>query len=116
VKKYGVRQSVCPIRMLQLGAAGLLLWVRRLGDIVRLQQQVCGGRMRAVPRCQRTQTAQRRAVRRVWIKSTLDLGPDSQNILQQSYDYLMIMAKLRSTYDGRLIYKTSYNERKAFHR
>jgi len=47
-------------------------------------------------------------------------GPDLQNILQnilrQSYDYLTIMPKLRSTYDGRLIYKTFYNEWKAFHR
>ena len=42
--------------------------------------------------------------------------PDLQNILRQSYDYLTIMPKLRSTYDGRLSYKTSYNEWKAFHR
>jgi len=35
-------------------------------------------------------------------------------ILRQSYDYLTIMPKLRSTYDGRLIYKTSYEERKDF--
>ena len=35
-------------------------------------------------------------------------GPDLQNILRQSYDYLTIMPKLRSTYDERLIYKTSY--------
>ena len=41
-------------------------------------------------------------------------GPDLQNILQQSYDYLTIMLKLRSTYDGRLIYQTSYGERNAF--
>jgi len=41
-------------------------------------------------------------------------GPDLQNILRQSYDYLTIMPKLRSTYDGRLIYQTSYEERKAF--
>ena len=33
-----------------------------------------------------------------------------------SYDNLTIMPKLRSTYDGRLIYKTCYNEWKAFHR
>ena len=45
----------------------------------------------------------------------VDLGPDLQNILRQSYDYLAIMPNLRSTYDGRLIYKTSYEERKAFH-
>ena len=31
-----------------------------------------------------------------------------------SYDYLTIMPKLWSTYDGRLIYKTSYEGRKAF--
>jgi len=43
-------------------------------------------------------------------------GPDSQNILRQSYDYLTIMPKLRPTYVGRLIYKTFYNEWKAFHR
>jgi len=42
-------------------------------------------------------------------------GPDLQNILRQSYDYLTIMPNLRSTYDGRLIYKTAYNEWKAFH-
>ena len=41
-------------------------------------------------------------------------GPDLQNILRQSYDYLTIMPKLRSTYDGRLIYKTSNEGRKAF--
>jgi len=43
-------------------------------------------------------------------------GPHLQNILRQSYDYLTIMSKLRPTYDRRLIYKTSYNEWKAFHR
>ena len=30
------------------------------------------------------------------------------------YDYLTIMPTLRLTYDKRLIYKTSYKERKAF--
>jgi len=35
-------------------------------------------------------------------------------IYKISYDYLTIMPKLRSTYDGRLIYQTSYNEWKAF--
>ena len=45
---------------------------------------------------------------------TIALGPDLQNILRQSYDYLTIMPKLRSTYDGRLISKTSYEGRKAF--
>ena len=29
-------------------------------------------------------------------------------------DYLTVMPKLQSTYDGRLIYKTSYEGRKAF--
>jgi len=43
-----------------------------------------------------------------------ELGPDLQNILLQSYDYLTIMRKLRSTYDERLIYKTSYKGRKTF--
>jgi len=43
-----------------------------------------------------------------------NLGPDLQNILRQSYDYLTIMPKLRSTYDERLICKTSYEGRKAF--
>jgi len=42
------------------------------------------------------------------------LGPNLQNILRQSYDYLTIMSKLRSTYDGRLIYKTSHEGRNAF--
>ena len=41
-------------------------------------------------------------------------GPDLQNILGQSYDHLMIMPKLRPTYDGRLIYQTSYEGRKVF--
>ena len=49
-------------------------------------------------------------------KIFVNQGPDLQNILRQSYDYLTIMPKLRSTYDGRLIYKTTYNEWKAFHR
>jgi len=43
-----------------------------------------------------------------------DQGPDLHNILQQSYDYLTIMPRLRSTYDGRLIYRTSYAGRTAF--
>ena len=45
-----------------------------------------------------------------------NLGPDLQTILRQSYDYLTIMPKLRSTYDGRLIYRISYKEWKAFYR
>jgi len=54
--------------------------------------------------------------RRRWLGAlTLSLPePDLQNILRQSYDYLTIMPKLRSTYDGRLVYKTSYEGRKAF--
>jgi len=44
----------------------------------------------------------------------LHQGPDLQNILRQSYDYLAIMPKLRSTYDRRLIHKTSYEGCKAF--
>jgi len=42
------------------------------------------------------------------------LGPDLQNILRQCYDCLTKMPKLRSTYDGRLIHKTSCEERKFF--
>ena len=41
-------------------------------------------------------------------------GPDLQNILQQSYNYLTIMPKLRSTYNSHVIYKTSYEGRKTF--
>ena len=33
------------------------------------------------------------------------LGPNLQNILRQSCDFLTIMKMLRSTYDGRLINK-----------
>ena len=42
-----------------------------------------------------------------------NVGPDLQNILRQSYVYLTIMPKLRSTYDS-LIHKTSYEGHKAF--
>jgi len=42
----------------------------------------------------------------------VNLGPDSQNILRQSYDSFIIMRKLLWTYDGRLMYKTSYEGRK----
>jgi len=38
----------------------------------------------------------------------VDQGPDLQNILRQSYDYLTIMPNLGSTYDRRFIHKTSY--------
>ena len=48
------------------------------------------------------------------LQSQKNLGPDLQNILRQFYHYLTIMPKLRSTYDGRLIYNTSYEGRKAF--
>jgi len=41
-------------------------------------------------------------------------GPDLQYMLRQSCDYLTIMPELRSTYDRRLIYKTSHEGRKAF--
>jgi len=43
-------------------------------------------------------------------KSIIIRGP----IYKISYDNLTKMRKLRSTYDGRLIYKTSYEGRKAF--
>ena len=46
-------------------------------------------------------------------KTQPHVAHDLQNILRQSYDYLMIMPKLRSTYDERLIYKTSCEGRKA---
>jgi len=38
-------------------------------------------------------------------------GPDLQNILRQSYDYLTIMPKFLLTYDKCLIYKISYDYR-----
>jgi len=50
-----------------------------------------------------------------FLRLNVRLGPDLQNILPQSYDYLTIMPQLRSTYDECLIYKTAYNEWKAFH-
>jgi len=46
----------------------------------------------------------------VLVISKITWGP----IYKISYDNLTIMPKLRSTYDGRLIYKTSYEGRKAF--
>jgi len=42
------------------------------------------------------------------------LGPDLQNILRQSYDYLTIMRKLRSICDGRLIFQTVLRMEKGF--
>jgi len=42
------------------------------------------------------------------------LEPDLQNILRQSYGYLTIMPKLRSTYHGLLIYQIFYEGREAF--
>ena len=43
----------------------------------------------------------------------VNLRPDLQNILRQSYNYLTIKPKLRSTYNGHLIYRTSYEGYKA---
>jgi len=43
-------------------------------------------------------------------------GNQFKNILRQFYDYLTIMPKLRSTYDVRLLYETSYERREDFHR
>ena len=40
----------------------------------------------------------------------VNLAHDLQNILPQSYDNLTTMPMLRSTYDGRLIYKTLSTE------
>ena len=45
--------------------------------------------------------------------SAFELHRRSQ-IYNISYDNLTIMPKLQSTYDGRLIYKTSHKESKAF--
>jgi len=44
---------------------------------------------------------------------TIGHGPDLQNILRQSYDNAKVTIDL-PTYNGRLICKTSYEERKAF--
>jgi len=41
-------------------------------------------------------------------------GPDLQNILRQSYDYLTIMPKIRSTYDRHLIYKNILQRAQGF--
>jgi len=57
------------------------------------------------PRIGRTDVCSRVAVVQV---------PDLQNILRQSYDYLTIMPKLRSTYDGRLIYKNVLRRAQGF--
>ena len=51
-------------------------------------------------------------LRIVFITNPLSWGP----IYKISYDSLTIMPRLRSTYDERLIYKTSYEWRKAFYR
>ena len=65
---------------------------------------------------QRTGIKWRKYVHCAWptlgSRTTKDQGPDLQNILRQSYDYLAILPTLRSVYDGRLIYKTSYDYRK----
>jgi len=51
----------------------------------------------------------------LWWRLDVFPGPNNiLNILGQSYDYLTIMPNLPSTYDGRLIYKASYEEGKAF--
>jgi len=47
------------------------------------------------------------------LSSVVGQGPDLPNILRQSYDDLTIMTNLRSTYDRRLIQKTSWEGRKA---
>jgi len=57
MKQYGVRPSVrlsVPARAntSKIAAAGLLLGARLTGDIA--AAAACGGRMRAVPRCQHT--------------------------------------------------------------
>ena len=60
-------------------------------------------------------TVERIRMSAVWDQTRvgrINLAPDLQNISRQSYDCLTIMPKLRSTYDGRIIYKTAYNERK----
>ena len=61
MKRYNVRPFVCPSSSSKPAAAGLLLWARRAGDVDGLLE-TCGGRMRAVPRCQRTSVAQHRFV------------------------------------------------------
>ena len=43
-----------------------------------------------------------------------NLAPDLQNTSRQSRDYLTIMPESRSTYDGRLIYKTSHEDARLF--
>jgi len=47
-------------------------------------------------------------------RNEIEMGPDLQNILRQSYNCLTTMPKLRSTYYGRLIYKIYYEGREAF--
>ena len=47
------------------------------------------------------------------LSSVVGQGPDLPNILRQSYDDLTIMTNYRSTYDRRLIQKTSWEGRKA---
>jgi len=48
------------------------------------------------------------------VRMDLHLVQTRGPIYKICYDYLMIMPKLRSTHDGRLIYKTSYEGHKAF--
>jgi len=46
------------------------------------------------------------------IRGADDQGFDLQTILRQSYDWI-ILPKSRSTYDERILYQTSYEERRA---
>ena len=66
-----------------------------------------GGSSRSLHAAKNAQTARRSLLYAVWGVTEM-LGPDLQNILRRSYDYFTIMPELRWTYDGRLIYKTSY--------
>ena len=51
---------------------------------------------------------------KIVVRYFVNRGLDLQNILWKSYDCRTIKLKLQSTYDGRLIYTTSDEERKAF--
>ena len=51
---------------------------------------------------------------KIVVRYFVNRGLDLQNILRKSYDCRTIMLKLQSIYDGRLIYTTSDEERKAF--
>jgi len=66
----------------------------------------------ACSRCRSTPSSSSTVCRRLRSPpfSNIIQGPDLQNVLRQSYDYLTIMPKLRSTYDELLIYKTPYTK------